>query len=93
MQEFSTRDLAVVGIRGKDGVNRGKEFIVASAYCTHESKSPPEEVQRLTRYCREREDSGSFLDVMPTLTMRRDVARTQMSVGRNSWIIWLRKTL
>ena len=52
MQEFSTRDLAVVKIRGKDGVNRGKEFIVASAYCAHESKSPPEEVKRLTRYCR-----------------------------------------
>ena len=38
MQEFSTRDLAVVRIRGKDGVNRGKEFIVASAYCAHDKK-------------------------------------------------------
>ena len=54
MQEFLTRDLAVVGIRGKDGVNRGKEFIVASAYCAHECKSPPEEVKRLTGYCREK---------------------------------------
>ena len=41
MQEFSTRDLAVDRLREKDGVNRGKEFIVASAYCAHESKSPP----------------------------------------------------
>ena len=54
MQEFLTRDLAVVGIRGKDGVNRGKEFIVVSAYCAHECKSPPEEVKRLTGYCREK---------------------------------------
>ena len=52
MQEFSTRDLAVVRMRGKDGVNKGKEFTVASAYCAHESKSSPEDVKRLTRYCR-----------------------------------------
>ena len=91
-QEFSTRDLAVVRIRGKGGVNRGKEFIVASAYCAHKCKSPPEDVRSLTRYCREK---GLGLIVGCDANAHNEVwGSTDTNVrGRNSWIIWLRKTV